>query len=214
MFQLLMLLFYWNPPIFPPVVQIFDQIYQIWSGVWSQGNLQDMKFRSESKHLIFNVLWWECFCSIYFSLLKSINYSYFFKTLIRWKNIGFEFSLKGIFRRWIFRGDSKHFILNVFWWYHVLFHVFFSLELYQLFFLFLKTFIRCGNIRLEFLSKWSSEDWCSELIVITSFWMCSDEIFWFHMLFYRLQFFILMYNLSLIFNNKALMVLSRAVCVT
>ena len=43
------------------------------------------------------------------------------KGLIIWGNLGLEFSLKVIFRRYIFRGDSKHFILNLLWWEHIWF---------------------------------------------------------------------------------------------
>ena len=98
-----------------------------------------------------------------------------FKYLIRWRNIVLEFSLKVIFRRWMFRVDGNHFILNRSWLKLSQSIMVFFLETYQLFFLFFRTLIRWRNMSLDFFSKWSSEYGCSEVIVSTSFWMCSDE---------------------------------------
>ena len=82
-------------------------------------------FISKSKQLVLNVLWWELF---WFHLLFYLDLYQFlfwlFKTLMRWRNLVLGFFLKVIFRRWIFRVDSKQFIFNVFWLEHVWFHFF------------------------------------------------------------------------------------------
>ena len=67
-------------------------------------------FRDDIKHLILNDSWWNISRFIVVFLLKLSQFFFF-----SFKNIGLEFSLKMIFRRWIFRGDSKHFIFNLLW---------------------------------------------------------------------------------------------------
>ena len=72
-------------------------------------------FRSESKHFVFNVLWWELVWFLFFLELYQLFF-WLLRNFIRWRKLGLGFSLKVIFRRWIFRGESKHFIFSVFWW--------------------------------------------------------------------------------------------------
>ena len=111
-------------------------------------------------------------------LLELYQLSFFFsKFFIIWRNISLEFPLKVIFRRWMFRGDSKHLILNRFCWGLSKFIMMFFFELYQFFFFFFKTLIIWRNISLSFFSKWSAEDGCSEVRVSTSFWMGPDKNF-------------------------------------
>ena len=87
----------------------------------------------------------------------------FFINLIRWRNIRFGFSLKVIYRIWMFRVDGKHFILNESWWKRSQFIIVFFLELYQLFFLFYNFFIRWINLRFEFALQlfWWEHVWFS-----------------------------------------------------
>ena len=77
----------------------------------------------------------------------------FFETLIRWIKLGLQSGIIVIFRRCSFIGESNHFILNVFWWENVWFHVLFSLGLYQIFFVFLETLTRCNKLGLGFFLK-------------------------------------------------------------
>ena len=106
-------------------------------------------FRSYSKRFIFNVSWWE---HVWFHLLYFLDlYQFFlwlFKFLIRWRNIFLGFSLKVIFRIWMFRVEIKNFVFSVVWWKHVWLHFFF-LEIYQFFFLFFKALIRWRKLGLE-----------------------------------------------------------------
>ena len=73
------------------------------------------RFRGYSKHFVFNVFLWEY---VWFYVLFSIEVYKFlfliFNIFIRWRNIGIESGIKVIFKRWIFRGKSKYFILNEF----------------------------------------------------------------------------------------------------
>ena len=77
-------------------------------------------FIGDNKKFILNVLWWEhVLFHVLFTLELYHLFFLFFKTLIRWRNLGLGFSLKVISRRGISRGDSKHLILNLLWWEHV-----------------------------------------------------------------------------------------------
>ena len=80
--------------------------------------------------------------------------------------LGLELSLKVNFRIWIFRGNSKHFILNGSRRILSQFIMMFFLKLYQFFFLFFKTLIRWRNIGLEFSLK-----------VIFRIWMFNSKHF-------------------------------------
>ena len=96
--------------------------------------------------------------------------------MTKWRNLRLEFSLKLIFRIWMFRGDSKHLILKRSIWKFSQFTMVFLLKRYQLFFFFSKTWSDGEILALNFLSKKSSEYVCSEVIIVsTSFWMYSDE---------------------------------------
>ena len=92
-------------------------------------------FRDESKHLIFNVFWWE---HVWFNLLFYLElYQFLFlllKTLIRWMNLGLQFSLKVIFIICMLRDESKHFILNGYLWKLYRFIMVFPIKLYQFYF--------------------------------------------------------------------------------
>ena len=101
-----------------------------------------------------------------------------FNNLIKFIKIGMEFNLKSVFRRWSFRSESDHLIFNMFQRELVWINLLFSLELYQLFFWLFKAVIRWRNIFYNFISKLYLEYECSEVILITSFWMfslCLDE---------------------------------------
>ena len=112
--------FTWTLWIIPHVFQNFDCMEKYLPGICSLGHFQNIDFRGAGKHFIFNVFWWE---HVWFHVLFSLELYqlllFILKTLIILRNLGFEFSLKVIFRRWMFRGDSKHFILIVFWGEHV-----------------------------------------------------------------------------------------------
>ena len=107
--------------------------------------------------------------------LNFINSSSCFLALIRWINIALVFYFKVIFRRWMFRVESKHFILNVLWWKLSQFIMVFFLEICQFFLFLLKIWSDGEMLAWDFLSKWYSKDVCSELILSTSFLMCYDE---------------------------------------
>ena len=91
----------------------------------------------------------------------------FFKTLIKWRKLSLEFSLEVICGRWIFKGESKHFILNGPWWKLSRFIMVFFLELYLFFFLFFKLWSDREILAWNYLSKWSAEDGCSAVRVST-----------------------------------------------
>ena len=116
-------------------------------------------FRSDINHFILNVFWWEL---VRLYLLSSLElYQFFFwlfENLIRWINIGFVFALKMIFRRWMFRCDGKHFILNVLWWERVWFHVFFPLNYINTYYFLSKLLSDGEKCSWNFLSKLSLED--------------------------------------------------------
>ena len=85
-------------------------------------------FRSESKHFIFSVFWQELVWFHLFFYLELYQLLFWlFKNLIIWRNLGLEFTLKVIYRRWIFRGESKYSIFNVLsselLWFNFLFYV-------------------------------------------------------------------------------------------
>ena len=108
-----------------------------------------MKFCKHSSNVIvrvFNVS--DRFFQVFFKWSQL-----FFWVFLRWRNIRLEFSLKVICRRCMFRGESEKFILNKYWWKLSQFIMVLFLELYQFFFLFLKTFIRWINISLGFSIK-------------------------------------------------------------
>ena len=119
-----------------------------------------LMWRGDSNHFISNGSWWKFsqFIMVFFLGLYQFFFL-FFKTLIRWRNLCLGFSLKVICRRWIFRGESKHFILNGSWWKLSLFIMVFFFELYQFFFLFFKTFISWRNLSLEFALKVIRRRW-------------------------------------------------------
>ena len=111
-------------------------------------------FIIDGKNFIFDVSWWKLYQFIMVFFLELYQFIFlFFKNLIRWINLVLGCSFKVIFRRWIFRGNSKHFICNGLWWrlsqcIMVFFH-----ELYQLSSLFFITLIWWRNILLEFYIK-------------------------------------------------------------
>ena len=108
-------------------------------------------FRVYGQHFILDGSWWKLSQFIMVFFLGIYQFFFLFlKTLIRWRNLVLEFSLKVIFRIWMFRVDGKHFILNEFWWKLSQFIMVFFLELYQFFFLFFKTLIRWRKFNLEF----------------------------------------------------------------
>ena len=108
-------------------------------------------FRGNGKHLILNGSLWKLYQFIVVLLLELNQFFFlFFKTLIIWINISLGFSLKVIFRIWMFRVDGKHFILNGWWSKISQFIMVYFLEFYQFLFLFFKTLIRWRNINLEF----------------------------------------------------------------
>ena len=76
-----------------------------------------------------------------------------FRNSVRWRNFSLGFSLKVIFRRWMFRVNGKNLILYGPWWKLSLFVMVFRLELYQFFFLFFNTLIRWRNFSLEISLK-------------------------------------------------------------
>ena len=79
-------------------------------------------FIGESKHLILNGSQLKISQFIMVFLLELYQFFFLvFKTLIRWRKLSLEFSIKVIFRRWMFGGDSRHLIFNVLWWEHVWF---------------------------------------------------------------------------------------------
>ena len=128
------------------------------------------------------------------------------------KKFGLEFSLKFIYRRWMLRGENNQFIFNVFWWYIIYFRLLLYLELYQLFFWLFKILIIWRKLRLNFFSKLSSDygylevqdNGCTFFTILLS---TMGE-------FIDSSFSSCLSNLSLIFDNRALMVFSRAVRVT
>ena len=73
-----------------------------------------------------------------------------FKTLIWFIKLGLEFGLKAIFRRWIFRSESKHLIFNVFQWELVCLDLLFLLELYKFLYWLFKILIRWWKLGLDF----------------------------------------------------------------
>ena len=137
--------------------------YKSWLGIFSQSDLQNIySFRGDSKHFILNGSWWKFSQLIVVIPLELYQFFFlFFKTLIRWISLGLGFYLKVIFGTFMFIGDSKHFILNVFWWEHVLFHVLFYLELYQYFFCLFNEFFGGESLDYNLISKLSSEYGCS-----------------------------------------------------
>ena len=135
-------------------------------------------FRVYDKHFIFYGYWWKLSQLIMVFLLELYQLLFlFFKPLIRWRNLVLEISLKVIFRIWMFRVNYKRFILNGSWWKLSQFIIVFFLEIYQLFFLFSKLWSYEEILACNFLSKWSSQDECSELMASTSFWMGLDKNF-------------------------------------
>ena len=57
-----------------------------------------------------------CLIPSVFSLELYQFFFLFFKTLIRWINLGLGFSLKVIFRIWILRSDSNQLFFKGIWW--------------------------------------------------------------------------------------------------
>ena len=111
-------------------------------------------FRGDSKHFTLNGYWWKIsqFIMVFFLELYQFLF-WFFKTFPRWRNISLEFTLKVIFRIWMFIIDGKHFILDGSLWKLSRFIMVFFLEIHQLFFLLFKTLIRWWNLVLEFAFK-------------------------------------------------------------
>ena len=122
-----------------------------------------------------------------------------------------EFSLKVIFRIWMFRVDGMHLILYGYWWklsqfIMVLFLELLSLchEIYQFFFLFFKDFLIWRNLVLEFALKvicriWMLRDEINELILNSSRWKPSQFIMVFVLEFYQL--FVLFFKTLIIRKN-------------
>ena len=141
-----------------------------------------------------------------------------FKLLIIRSNLGLKFSVKFLFRRWMFRGDSKHFFFNVFWWECFRFQLLFSIKIYKFFFWWFKIFIRWRNLALEFAfnvffrrwmlrGEWQGFYLFFDVLVNFRILVCNECI-------YRFQFLSCLSNLSLCSTIKMLMVLSRSVCVS
>ena len=80
-------------------------------------------------------------------------FCWLFRILNRWRKLGLKFTLKVIFRIWMFRGDSNRFICNLFWWELAWFYLLFSLELYQLFFFVIRNFDQMDKSWLVFFSR-------------------------------------------------------------
>ena len=103
-----------------------DHFSSFWEAQW---------FLVDRNQLFFNLF-------RFLMLLFHEIYQFFlwlFETLIIFIKLGLEFGLKEIFKRWIFRGEIKHFIFNVFWWVLVWLPLLFSFELYQFFLWLFKT---------------------------------------------------------------------------
>ena len=64
-----------------------------------------------------------------------------------------NFSLKVILIRWVFRGDSKHFILNLLWWEIALRYFSYYLSCYRLSSC-NETFISCFSGYFQFIGYW------------------------------------------------------------
>ena len=150
--------------------------------------------RVDDKHQILNGSWWKLSQFIMMFLLELYQFFFlFFKTLIIWINLSLLFSLKVIFRRWMFRDESKKFILNGSWWKISQFIVVFFLELYKFFFLFFKTLIRRMKFSLGFSLKkifrrWSFRGESKHLILNGSSWNMSQVIMVFLLELYQLFF--------------------------
>ena len=129
----------------------------------------------DSKHFILNESWWKLsqFIIVFFPELYQFFFL-FFNILIRWRNLTLGFDLKVIFIRCMFIGDSKHLILKESWWRISQFIMVFFLEILNLY-LFLLVFFKWRKLGLDFFPDWSLEYVYSEVILITSFWMCSDK---------------------------------------
>ena len=114
------------------------------------------------------------FIMVFFLEIYQLSF-WFFNNLLLWRNLLLEFSLKVIFRRWMFIIYGMHYILDGSWWKLSLFIMLLFLELYKFFFLFLKVWSDGEILAWDLVSKWYSEDGCSEVIVITSFSIFSYE---------------------------------------
>ena len=106
--------------------------------------------------------------------LKSIIYSCYYQFFTIFINLGLEFGIKAIIRWWMLRGASKHYSFNVFWWELVWFHFFPTWTLSMLLLVF-QFFIIWRKIGLDFCLKYTSENLCSDVKVITQFSLCSDD---------------------------------------
>ena len=69
-------------------------------------------FLVNSNKFFFDVFW---LLVLLFCEIRQFLF-WLFEDLIRFIKLGLEFGLKAIFRRWGFRSESKHLILNVLLW--------------------------------------------------------------------------------------------------
>ena len=164
----------WNPSILLLVGQKIIRFIKLSLEFSLKALFRRKSFRSESNQFIFNMFWLKLFWLQLLFLLEIYQLFFLFsKQIIRCRNLVLEFALKLICIIWIFRGKSKNFILDGSCWklsqlIMVLLLELLSLyhELYQLLFLFIKTFLICINISLEFISKWFAEYGCPALKLI------------------------------------------------
>ena len=101
--------------------------------------------------------------------------------MLSWINLSLKHSIKVICIIWMFRGESRHFILNEYWWKLSQFIMVFFLKIYQLFFLFFITFIRWRNLSLNLSLKVICRIWMfrvdgKHFILNESWWNFSQFI--------------------------------------
>ena len=89
-------------------------------------------------------------------------------------NLDLEFALKVMSRIWMLGGDSKYLILNGYWWKPSQFIMVFPLNFINASFRFSELWSDVKILACNFLSKCSSEDGFSKVIVSTSFLIGPD----------------------------------------
>ena len=122
----------------------------------------------------------------------------FFKTLIRWRNLVLEFTFKVICRIWMFIGESKHFMLNGYWWRISQCIMIFFLELYQSFFFTPNLFIIWWSPSLEFSLKMIFRRWIfideSKHLTLNGYWWKISQLI--------MMFFLEIYPFMVFFSNQ------------